>query len=52
MKRGREAGLTREQLEAGDYGSEAEDGAAKTDMNKASSQVLGQRKIVKVKRHI
>ena len=51
MKRTREAGLTREQLEAGEYGSEADE-ADQNGMNKASAAVLGERKIVKVKRHI
>ena len=50
-KRARDTGLTREQLEAGDYGSEADE-ADKNATNKASADVLGQRKIVKVKRHI
>ena len=51
MKRTREVGLTREQLEAGDYGSEADE-ADQNGMNKATAAVIGQRKIVKVKRHI
>lgn len=52
-KRTRDTRITREQLEAGDYGSEADDQEnPSTSMNKASAVALGERKIVKVKRHI
>ena len=55
-KRTRDTGLTREQLEAGDYGEEADEQKNDTDQRnaafKASQAQLGERKIVKVKRHI
>lgn len=53
-KRQRDTLLTREQLEAGDYGEEADDVApTKNDGNFAASMsAIAQRKIVKVKRHI
>ena len=48
-KRVRDSRLTREQIEAGDYGEEDDD-ADKPSDNRASAAVLNTRKIIKVKR--
>lgn len=50
-KRQRDTRLTREQLEAGDYGEEADD-AAPAGALVATQAELSSRKIVRVKRHI
>lgn len=51
-KRVRDTRLTREQIEAGDYGEEDDNVDVDPASSRATLEQLAQRKIIKVKRHI